>query len=68
MLQAVPPASSRPHARLTFGLVYPDRSGRATLRTIGAVAGGQRRGDDDGKSLHGVRFQTGDYLDVAILS
>jgi hypothetical protein len=30
------------------------------------VLSGPRRGDDDAKSLHAVRFQTGDYLDVAI--
>jgi hypothetical protein len=33
--QAVPPAASKPHARLAFSLVYPDRAGRATLRPIG---------------------------------
>ncbi len=64
--QAVPPAASRPNARLAFTLVYPDRTGRATLRPIGQVAGGGRRGEEDGKSLAAANFQTGDYLDVAI--
>ena len=67
-LQAVPPASSKPHARLAFSLVYPDRSGRPTLRAIGQVLPpGPRRGEDDAKTLHAVNFQTGDYLNVAIM-
>lgn len=65
--QAVPPALSRPYARLAFSLVYPDRNGRAMTRPIGQVLPAGRRGEDDGKSLHGVNFQTGDYLNVAIL-
>jgi hypothetical protein len=65
--QAVPPALSRPYARLAFSLVYPDRNGRAMTRPIGQVLPAGRRGEDDSKSLHGVNFQTGDYLNVAIL-
>ena len=65
--QAVPPALTRPYARLSFSLVYPDRNGRAMARPIGQVLPAGRRGEDDAKSLHGVNFQTGDYLDVAIM-
>ena len=65
--QAVPPALSRPYARLSFSLVYPDRNGRAMARPIGQVLPAGRRGEDDATSLHGVNFQTGDSLDVAIM-
>ena len=67
--QAVPPARDKLGARLSFSLVYPDRSGKPTMRPVGYVQGQSARGggDDAGKTLHGVRFQTGDYLDVAIL-
>jgi hypothetical protein len=35
---------------------------------VGQVwADGRRRTPDDGKSLHQLSFQTGDFLDVAIL-
>ena len=67
--QAVPPARDRLGARLSFSLVYPDRRGKPTMRPVGYVLGQSARGggEDAGKTLHGVRFQTGDFLDVAIL-
>ena len=39
------------------------------MRQIGFVLGqsGRGGGEDAGKTLHTARFQTGDYLDVAIL-
>jgi hypothetical protein len=54
--------------RLTFQLVFPDRSGRMVTRSIGTVSSrsGPGRQVDAGKTLHSVRFVTGDYLDVAI--
>jgi hypothetical protein len=65
----VPPARDRLGARLSFSLVYPDRSGRPAMRAVGQVLGQSQRGggEDAGKTLHEVRFQTGDYLDVAVL-
>jgi hypothetical protein len=69
LVRAVPPARDRPGARLSFSLVYPDRNGKATLRPIGTVFAKpvSRGGEDERKTLHSVRFQTGDYLDVGIL-
>ena len=65
----MPPAKDRLGARLSFSLVYPDRNERPTMRQIGFVLGqsGRGGGEDAGKTLHTARFQTGDYLDVAIL-
>ncbi|CAM9434364.1 unnamed protein product, partial [Ectocarpus fasciculatus] len=53
------------HLSLTYALVYPDREGRFVLRTIGKLAS-FRGGPDDSKTLGGVNFQTGDYLDIMV--
>lgn len=48
--------------------MYPDRRGANVMKAVGEVwADGRRPGPDDTKSLHQLSFQTGDYLDVAIL-
>ena len=64
----MPPAAGRSVAKLSFALVFPDRSGRMISRGIGAVHGrGAPPGrSEEGKTLHAARFVTGDYLDVAI--
>ena len=51
--------------RLGMSLVYPDKRGRPKLRAIGTVHA-TRKGSDDNKTLSQVKFQTGDFLDVAI--
>lgn len=56
-------------ARLSFALIYPDKTGRLVLREIGQTQAFPRRGDplrDDNKTLDEVQFETGDFLDVAI--
>ena len=59
----------KPHARLDFAFVYPDRTGRNVMRQVGSVASAQsRRGEDDGKTLAQLSFQTGDFLTVAIFA
>ena len=35
-VQVTPPAK-RPHARLEFAFVYPDRKGRNVMRTVGRL-------------------------------
>ncbi len=52
-------------ARLSFAFVFPDKNGVNTLRTAGQVFMG-RRSEDDRKTLTDLRFETGDFLDVAI--
>ncbi|KDD74001.1 Sin3 associated polypeptide p18 [Helicosporidium sp. ATCC 50920] len=65
LVKEVHPGAQRVSARLSFALVYPDRQGENVMREIGQVHG-SRRGPDDHKTLRGVNFQIGDYLDVAI--
>lgn len=49
-----------------FALVFPDvRSPIYRMRDIGSTFSGQK-GPDDNKTLASVRFQIGDYLDIAI--
>jgi len=51
---------------LDFALVYPDRTGRNVVRKVGRTFGA-RPSDDDDKTLQDLKFETGDFLDVAIL-
>mmetsp|Transcript_16731 Transcript_16731/g.23078 ORF Transcript_16731/g.23078 Transcript_16731/m.23078 type:complete len:146 (+) Transcript_16731:108-545(+) len=69
LMKEVRPEARKPQARLDFALVYPDRMGRNVFRRVGTVwsAPHRGRGEDDGKSLKSISFQTGDFLDVAIL-
>lgn len=54
--------------RLSFSFVYPDKRGQNVMKEVGVVwAEPSRRGPDDAKQLHQLSFQTGDFLDVAIL-
>lgn len=52
--------------RLSFAFVYPDKRGRNVMRQVGLVHS-TRPGEDDNKTLKALNFQTGDFLDVAIL-
>ena len=61
-LAPAPPPPLAPHS---FALVYPDRRGRHVMRQVGQVHA-TRLGEDDSKTLGGLSFQTGDYMDVAI--
>jgi histone deacetylase complex subunit SAP18 len=54
--------------RLSFAFVYPDRRGVSVMKQVGEVFSDPRRTTpDDDKSLQQLQFQTGDFLDVAIL-
>lgn len=62
------PAARNRQVRLSFSFVYPDRRGQNVMKEVGQVwAEPMRRGPDDNKSLYQLSFQTGDFLDVAIL-
>eukprot|EP00250_Pteridium_aquilinum_P009589 c18775_g1_i1 orf=60-626(-) len=68
LVKEVAPEARRRNARLSFALVYPDRRGRNIVRTVGTTsANGVRRGGDDHRTLSDISFQTGDFLDVAIV-
>ena len=55
------------NCRLSLAFVYTDRLGAVHMRNVGTVHA-TKRGKDDDKILKTLRFQTGDFLDVAILS
>mmetsp|Transcript_35996 Transcript_35996/g.90920 ORF Transcript_35996/g.90920 Transcript_35996/m.90920 type:complete len:174 (-) Transcript_35996:252-773(-) len=67
LIKEVNEAARARAARLSFAFVYPDRSGRNVMRQVGMVHS-SRVSDDDARTLKSLRFQTGDYLDVAILA
>jgi histone deacetylase complex subunit SAP18 len=66
LIQEVRPEAKGGRVRLTFSFVYPDHKGNNVMRRVGAVHGA-KPGPDDHKTLHLLSFQTGDYLDVAIM-
>jgi histone deacetylase complex subunit SAP18 len=65
LLQDVNPDAKRPNARISFSLVYPDRTGRNTMRNVGVVHATRPSNDDDA-TLRDLKFQTGDYMSVAV--
>jgi len=69
LVKEVQPAARRREARLQFALVYPDRQGRLTRRPLGTVhAAPGKRSEAERHTLHSLQFQTGDFMDVAILT
>lgn len=65
LVKEVQPAARSPTSRMGFALVYPDRRGHNVMRVVGQVHS-SRVGEDDVKTLRSLKFQTGDYLDVAV--
>uniref|UniRef100_A0A0D6QYH3 Histone deacetylase complex subunit SAP18 n=2 Tax=Araucariaceae TaxID=25664 RepID=A0A0D6QYH3_ARACU len=70
LVKEVAPAARRRDAKLSFAFVYPDRRGRNVVRQVGVTYGypNPRRPDEGNKALADLSFQTGDFLDVAILT
>jgi histone deacetylase complex subunit SAP18 len=64
-LKDVIPVARRKTARLSFAFVYPDKQGHNVMKQVGMVSG-IRKLDDENKTLGSLRFQTGDFLDIAI--
>ncbi|KAF0698794.1 Aste57867_10583 [Aphanomyces stellatus] len=58
---------ARKQNRLAISLVYPDRRGKHIVKKAGIVNTSRKSPDED-KTLAGIGFQNGDYLDVAILT
>ena len=54
-----------PTSRLDFCLVYPTRAGHFVFRPLGSVRS-TKPGRDDDATLSRLRFQPGDYIDIAI--
>lgn len=65
LIKGVRKAARRRTARLSFAFVYPDRAGKKVVRYVGETYS-TRRSQDGKKSLADLKFETGDYLDVAI--
>jgi len=66
LIKEVNQAARKRDARLAFSFVYPDKRGRNIMRDVGMV-NSTRKGDDDTKTLDQLHFETGDFLDVAVL-
>ncbi|KAL6174601.1 hypothetical protein ACLB2K_051247 [Fragaria x ananassa] len=69
LVKEIAPAARRRNAKLSFAFVYPDKGGRYVFKQAGMTHahGNIGRRLDDSKSLNELKFQIGDYLDVAIL-
>lgn len=65
LIKGVKAAARARDARLSFAFVYPDTSGKNVVRQVGTTYA-SRRTVEDKKTLQGLRFETGDFLDVAI--
>eukprot|EP00933_Yihiella_yeosuensis_P006980 TRINITY_DN111841_c0_g1_i1.p1 TRINITY_DN111841_c0_g1~~TRINITY_DN111841_c0_g1_i1.p1 ORF type:complete len:205 (-),score=46.33 TRINITY_DN111841_c0_g1_i1:163-777(-) len=65
LVKDVAPEARTPGARLSFRLIYPDKTGKNVSTDLGSVTS-LRRGPDDDKQLCATKFQTGDLLDLAI--
>lgn len=65
LVKEVLPDARQRQSRMGFALIYPDRNGRNIMRIVGQVHS-SRIGDDDNKTLKQVKFQTGDFVDVAV--
>ncbi|PHT81714.1 Histone deacetylase complex subunit SAP18 [Capsicum annuum] len=69
LVKEVAPEARRRDATLSFAFVYPDKRGRFIVSEVGRTFSytNIRRPDDGSKPLSELKFQIGDYLDVAIM-
>ncbi|KAG5606954.1 hypothetical protein MTR67_024227 [Solanum verrucosum] len=69
LVKEVAPEARRRDAILSFAFVYPDKRGRFVVREVGTTFSypNMRRPDNGSKTLSELKFQIGDYLDVAIM-
>ena len=65
LLKQVMPETRNQNTKLSFALVYPEKFGTMKMRGVGLVISGTK-GEDDFKTLASSKFETGDFLDVAI--
>lgn len=76
LIQLVNADARRPQTDLSFGFVYPDRTGTNVIKHVQTIPAfrssktttAQRgRAQDDEKTLKQLRFETGDFLSVALM-
>ena len=58
-------SARKKEAQLNFSLIFPDSKGKLQRKEMGVVYSG-KKGQDDNKTLHSLRFTIGDYLDINI--
>mmetsp|Transcript_6253 Transcript_6253/g.9441 ORF Transcript_6253/g.9441 Transcript_6253/m.9441 type:complete len:145 (+) Transcript_6253:81-515(+) len=63
----LPGQAKQRNSAFDISLVYPDRNGDHKLRQLAHI-NLTRQGNDDNKTLCELKFETGDYLDIAIVS
>ncbi|KAG5456629.1 MAG: Sin3 associated polypeptide p18-domain-containing protein [Olpidium bornovanus] len=62
-------AASVPFVRMSFRLIFRNKtSGKFTVKDLGVVVPGRSPSRDEEKTLSDVRFEIGDYVDVAFFS
>jgi histone deacetylase complex subunit SAP18 len=79
LIQLVNADARRPNSEISFAFVYPDRTGTNTIKHVQtiqsfrtnkspqAIAAQRSGSQDDQKTLKGLKFETGDFLSVALL-
>ncbi|TMW69370.1 hypothetical protein Poli38472_001526 [Pythium oligandrum] len=60
--------AQKPSVRMGMSVVTQDRTGRVVMRKAGWVNANRRKTPDEDKTLESLRFQPGDFLDIALLS
>lgn len=61
------PLAPYPAARSSLLHIWQDKRGTLVLKEVGIVHA-LRRGADDDRTLASLQFQTGDFLDCAVLA
>jgi len=69
LIKDVHPGARATRARLSFSIIYPDKTGRFVMKEVGECLATPRKGldRDDNKTLDELHFEIGDFIDVAIL-
>ncbi|XP_019159239.1 PREDICTED: histone deacetylase complex subunit SAP18 [Ipomoea nil] len=68
LVKEVAPEARKRDAMLSFAFVYPDKNGKFVVREVGktySIPSG-RRPDSGNQTLSDLKFEIGDYLDVAV--
>ncbi|GAB9465577.1 hypothetical protein Gpo141_00002982 [Globisporangium polare] len=60
--------AQRAGVRMGMTIVSQTRDGRIVMRKVGWVNSSRRKTGDEEKTLASLRFQPGDFLDVALMS
>eukprot|EP01039_Chlorochromonas_danica_P012024 gene12024-13652_t len=53
-----------PAATLDFRMIFIDKSNHLQMKNMGEMT---KNGNDEGRPLHSFRYQTGDFIDIAVM-